>query len=245
MAYEPLRRTHRKPLTDNLLRRIELLIAVGHRQQRSRVTHVELTRLQQRLDAIRQLQKPQQIADRRATPADCFSCLLVGQAELPNQAVQGFRFFEWIQVLALDVFDERHRNGCIVLNVTHDRRYLLQPCHLGCTPAALAGNDFIALRCAIFFLQRPRNYGLHHTLGLYRRSQILQRILADIIAWLILPALQQIERDILECVHLMPGDGGCLIDGLAEQRIECASQSLFPCHALGLLIRAQPAAQLG
>ena len=55
----------------------------------------------------------------------------MGKAELLDQARKGTRLFQRIQVLALDVFDERHGEGGLVRHVADDHRYLGEAGHLG------------------------------------------------------------------------------------------------------------------
>ena len=47
----------------------------------------------------------------------------VGQAELLGQPLQAARFLERIQVLALDVLDQRHRRRGLVGHVAHEHRH--------------------------------------------------------------------------------------------------------------------------
>ena len=64
--------------------------------------------------------------------------------EFGDQAIQRARFFERIQILALDVLDQRHRDRGFIGHAAHDRRNLVQARELRGAPAALAGDDFVA-----------------------------------------------------------------------------------------------------
>jgi hypothetical protein len=46
------------------------------------------------------------------------------ESEFIDQPRQRARLFERVQVLALDVFDERHRHGGLIGNLADDRRNL-------------------------------------------------------------------------------------------------------------------------
>ena len=70
------------------------------------------------------------------------------QLEFVDQAIERARLFERIQVLALDVLDERDRDGGFVRNAADDGRNVGEPRDLRGAPAALAGDDLVALRLA-------------------------------------------------------------------------------------------------
>src|SRR5262249_27443929 len=64
--------------------------------------------------------------------------------ELVGQAAVGERRLDRIQILALDVLDERHLEERPLLSRRHvadDDRHALEAGHLRCTPAPLAGDD--------------------------------------------------------------------------------------------------------
>ena len=72
----------------------------------------------------------------------------MSDAELADQAFERARLFERIQVLALDVLDERHGDGGFVGHFADDGRNRGKPGDLRGAPAAFAGDDFVALRRA-------------------------------------------------------------------------------------------------
>ena len=78
------------------------------------MSHVEVARHQHGLDRLGQVQQPQQVAGRAARATHGLSRLLVREAELADQALQALRLLERIEVLALDVLDQRHRGGGLV-----------------------------------------------------------------------------------------------------------------------------------
>ena len=68
----------------------------------------------------------------------------MSQSKLLDQSRESLRFFEWIQIFALDIFDQRERKRGIVRHGANERRYFSQSCLLGGTPASLTGDDFEA-----------------------------------------------------------------------------------------------------
>ena len=112
-------------------------------EQRAGVAHVELAALEHLAHQARQLEEPQQIRDRRARPADGVGCIGVREPEFLDEPVQRARLLDGVQVLALNVLDQRHRDGGLVGNVANDGRDRLQARHLRGPPAALAGHDLV------------------------------------------------------------------------------------------------------
>ena len=82
----------------------------------------------------------------RERPTASAACC-VGQVEFVDQALQRLRLFERVEVFALDVLDQRHReHGAVVGHLAHDRRDFVQAGELRRAPAALAGDDLVARR---------------------------------------------------------------------------------------------------
>ncbi len=117
------------------------------------------------------------------------------EIELPDQAIERPRLFERIEILALDILDQRHRDGRLVRDFTHDRWDLIEPCHLGCAPASFAGDDLVSLAgCAA--RKGPRDNRLHNSLRPDRIGKVFKRLLANIGPGLIASTLQQIDRNV-------------------------------------------------
>ena len=118
------------------------------RQQRARMAHFQAPRFEQGADRGRQFQQAQQVGDRRARAADRFGRLRMGQVELVDQAMQRLRFLERVEVFALDVLDQRHRDHGAVVDDAHHRRDLGQSGLQRRAPAAFAGDDLVGLAAA-------------------------------------------------------------------------------------------------
>ncbi len=84
------------------------------------MTHLELPLLHHLGDFGRELEQSQQIADRGAGSAHRIGGLLMRDAELRDQPFECARLFQRIQVLALDVLDQRHRDGRFVGHAADD-----------------------------------------------------------------------------------------------------------------------------
>src|SRR5580658_1392560 len=80
------------------------------------------------------------------------------ETEFGNQTLQSARLFERIEVLALNVLNQRHRDRGFIRNAPDDRRDLAQPGLLRGAPAPLTGDDLVALYAALISLAD----GSHH-----------------------------------------------------------------------------------
>ena len=75
------------------------------------------------------LQQPHEVRDRRAILADRRGDVFLLQVEFVGEAAVGERLFDRVQVLALDVFDQRHLEQRLLLarrDVAHDDRHAQQ-----------------------------------------------------------------------------------------------------------------------
>ena len=81
---------------------------VGNAEQRARVAHRQRARRDVRAHLLRQPQQPHVVRDRRSILADRVGDLLLRQMELVGEPAIRVRLLDRIQILALDVLDERH-----------------------------------------------------------------------------------------------------------------------------------------
>jgi hypothetical protein len=139
------------------------------------VAHFQLAVFDEGRDLIGQFQQAQQVGDGGARTADRVGRLLVRDAEFADEAFEGARLFERVEVFALDVLDERHRNGRFIRHAPDDGRYRGQAGNLGGPPAAFAGDDLVALRLTgRGALHGPDHDGLHDALRLDGRGQFVE-----------------------------------------------------------------------
>src|SRR5690606_7569984 len=198
-ADRPLRVADAPALLADLVRKLELDGRRRHAEERPGMAHVELAPLEHPADGLRQLEEPQQVDDGHARAADGLRDLRVGHVELLDQALQRARLLERVQVLALDVLDQGHRDRGLVRDVADDGRHDLEARHLRGPPAPLAGDDLVAdLAAAV--AQRPHDDRLHDALRADRLGELGQGLLAHVDARLVLAALQQVDRQLPERV---------------------------------------------
>ena len=95
------------------------------------------------LHRARQAQQAQGVGHRRAVLADPLGHLVLGEVEAAHQVAVGLGLLDRVEILALDVLDQRHFQGPVLGDVLDDHRDVLEPGPLGGPPAPLAGDDLI------------------------------------------------------------------------------------------------------
>ena len=95
------------------------------------------------LDGRRQLEEAQGVGDRDPAPADPARELVVGEPEVLDQLLVGAGLLERVQVLAVEVLDERLLDGTELVGVTDEGGDRGEPGLLGRPPAALPRDQLV------------------------------------------------------------------------------------------------------
>src|ERR1041385_96168 len=85
------------------------------------MTRRDLAILDHELDRVGQSQQAQQVRDRRSILSNRVGYLLLSEAELVEQTLIAARFFDRVEVGALQVLDEGKHEHCLLVEVPHDR----------------------------------------------------------------------------------------------------------------------------
>ena len=109
------------------------------------------------LDRLGEPEEPERIGDRRAVLPEALRQLLLGPAELGQEALVGLRRLDRVEVLAEQVLDEAELERLRVARLADDGRHPDQPGLLGGPPATLPDED-LELTPA-----RAHHEGLEHT----------------------------------------------------------------------------------
>src|SRR5690606_21171496 len=209
------------------------------RQQRAGMAHLQRAGLDQGADLGRQLEQAQQVGHRGARTADRGRRLRVGQVELVDQALQRLRFLQRVEVLALDVLDQRHRDHGAVVDLAHHYRDLAQPGQARGAPAALASDDLVVAAAQVADHDR-----LDHALRADRLGQLGELGVVHGLARLVAARRQRVDRQ--RAQHVARGRLQHRRLGLGpEQGLQAAAQpALLGCTLAGRAHAAVPAASL-
>jgi hypothetical protein len=186
--------------------------------------HVDASGHQQVLDRLRKLQQPQQIGRGAARAADGLRRLLVGEGKLGDQPLHALRLFQGVEVLALDVLDERHGQRRLIGNVLDDHRHRGEPGHLRRTKTPLSGDDLELLRG-----QRAHQDRLDDALLADGLGQLGQRLGVHARARLVAAGAQLGDRQLVR--NALAGVFGALA---AEQCVQSPAQALGAFHRVPL-----------
>ncbi len=144
-------------------------------KQRACMSHLDLPMFDELLHFVGQFEQAQQVADGRARAAHCIGGQLVRHVEFTDQPVERAGFLERVQVLALDVLDQRHGHGGFIPHDADHRGNVVQAGHLRGAPAAFPCDDLVAHRLARLLSREGTHHdGLHDALGPDRIGEVLQ-----------------------------------------------------------------------
>ena len=107
--------------------------------------HREAPLAQRALDRRWQLEQAHGVGDRGSALPDRRRHLLVGHREVLDHLLVRGRLFEGVQVVALEVLDERGLQRLAVFGLAHDRRDRLEPGPVRGAPAPLARHQLVAV----------------------------------------------------------------------------------------------------
>ena len=117
----------------------------GNREQRARRARAERAFAYERLDRIGKTQQPHGICDRGAAASDALRDLLLRETVRFHQVREAHRFFERIEVFALQVLDDRDFERFAIVGVAHERRNRREPRRDGRAPTPFARDQFVAV----------------------------------------------------------------------------------------------------
>ena len=121
---QPFHLAHREPLRTGLLGHLPLQFLGREAQNGARVPHGQAVLRQQLLHVAGQAQQPQSVGDGAAVLAGAAGDLLVAEAQILDQALEGLRHFDGGQILTLDVLDQRDFEELLVGKLLNDDRNL-------------------------------------------------------------------------------------------------------------------------
>jgi len=153
------------------------------------VTHFDVTALKHDAHLVFERQQAHEVGHCCAGFAHGFGYLLLGEVEFLLQAGEGVGLLNRVEILALDILDQRHGNGGLIGDIPHQGGHLVEASHLGGAPATFPGDDFVAV-----WSQRTHHNGLHDALAADRLGQLLEGFRVHIAARLVFATLEKFYR---------------------------------------------------
>ena len=164
------------------------------------------------LHGLGQLQEPQQVGGGTARAAHSLGGLLMGQPELLDEPGNALRLFKRRKVSTLQILDERHGQGRLVVHGLDHSRNLREPSELGGSEAALAGDDLVGDGVGSG-ADGPHDDGLQHALPADGIGKLLKPRLIHDLPRLVTACLQRRERQGHQTIGgLLHGRGGAQQD---------------------------------
>ena len=145
------------------------------------------------LYGLGQLQEPQQVGGGAAGAAHSLGGLLMGEAKLLDEPGNALGLFKGREVSTLQILDERHGQGSLVVHGLDHRRNLREPSELGGSKTALAGDDLVG-DCVGSGADGPHDDGLQHALPADGIGKLLKPRLIHDLPRLVTACLQRRER---------------------------------------------------
>ena len=135
--------TDRQPIIDDPHGQLLEQLAITQPGKGPGVAGGEQTVHDHLLDAIWEVEQPEAVGDSRSTPAHPDSHLMLGEAELIHQPMEGGGLLQGVQVIAMEVLDDRLFQGVAVLGLPHHRGHHGQTCSSGSPPTPFTGHELI------------------------------------------------------------------------------------------------------
>jgi hypothetical protein len=123
--------------TQHRFRRIEAHEGFG-------MAKAELVGYNELQDLLRKFEETEEVGDRGAVFAGALRHLFLGESEFAGEALVGVGLLDGIEILALEVLDDRDLHCLLVRDLADDGRDRGLACLLGSAPSALTGDELVA-----------------------------------------------------------------------------------------------------
>ena len=125
--------------------------------------------------------------------ADLLGQLLVCRAEVVKQLLVSCGLLEGVQLLAVQVFQQRVSEHVIVVRLPDNGRDVLQTCPLGSAPAALTHHEFVASAA-----KAAHHYRLQQPYLGDGGGEFIESVVVEGAPWLSRVRRNRVDRDFLE-----------------------------------------------
>ena len=179
------------------------------------------------LHLLMQVEQSHRVGHRRPASTDLLRDLFLAHSKFAGEPRVTLRFFDRIEIGALQIFDQRELEHFAIVRRSNNDRHLGQSCVLRCAPAAFTGDQFVT---AIDLADDQR---LDDSVLPDRFDQLRERIRAEFLPRLQWTWRDAVETDLPNFFGLIIGQGGngrrrCRLSG--NERAETFAESrLLPC----------------
>ena len=167
------------------------------REDRAGMAAGELSPADHRADFLGKLQKAKCVCDRRARLDDALRDLLLRQTVVAHELLVAFGFLNRVEVLPLQILDERKLHDLALARFNDHRRNLVEAGLPGRAPSSLARDNLI---CAVFFTRAHRNR-CDDAVQADAFRQLVKRLLREYLPRLIGVWFDAADRDFADAVR--------------------------------------------
>jgi hypothetical protein len=144
------------------------------RPQRARLTSAQHAPFDHFQHCTRQVEESDRVAHVRAALADTRGDLVVAHPEAAREPLEAVRLVDGVQILAHQVFDQRHLERCMVVEFAHHYRHDAEARDPRRAPAPLAGHQLVAGGSAVGRRSQPDHQRFDNSLAADRLRQLLE-----------------------------------------------------------------------
>src|ERR1700704_2042461 len=142
---QPFRATNGGAAAQDRFSDEQLLLVLFHRQENFRVADRKKILSQPDLDLRMEIEQTQRVRDCGAASTNLRRNIFLGHPKFPRQPRVSLRFFDWVEISALEILNERNLEDFEIAYAPNNHRHFIKSKLLGCAPAAFPSDQLVAL----------------------------------------------------------------------------------------------------
>jgi hypothetical protein len=175
--------------------KLETRLRVSDGEQRSRVTGSKAALFEKFLNRLIEPEETKQIRNRGAILARALGELLLRELEIVAEALKCARLLDGVQILALQVFDQRHFDRQFFRDLADDYGHTWPGGSLGGAPAAFASDELITKA------DSADDERLDDAARADRLSELLERLFAEARTRLVRARIDEVDIDLDQTIR--------------------------------------------
>ena len=120
-------------------------LSIVDREERPGMASGEAALLEEFLNRRFEFEQADGVGDCGPILSGAFSDLLLREMEFVDEALEGVGLLDRVEILALEIFDQRHFKCEVLRDIAKDDRNAVHIGTLGGTPTAFPGNELVAI----------------------------------------------------------------------------------------------------